>query len=351
MAASTPFHPHVPHMQRGTLTRENLTFGWPHRVAAALLVLIGAAFVAVTLAANLFRVGPAFDRLTNDFRPLMTQQSIQADRQGITSLSNASTEIQTKMLPALAGLLQMSPSQLSTMMGTQYPAVAKGLATVPQVTPTFSSLITTLDQQRPYFKAADEIPTASIPATSVPWSLFGVGLVAMGLGAIVWFRPRGAAIAVAVAGAALIAVPVALNMPHKASYADTLNTNLKPVYTQQMITQAQSSLTTLSAMGTQMQTKMLPAIATQLHMTPAQLNALFAQNFPATSATLASMPTTMGRFQNLVNTFNGRLADYNTMKPVSFAPIVWFMIGGGAALFLLGGTGVAITWRRAAQAS
>ena len=76
MATSTPFHFHVPHIRRGTLTRDNLTFGWPHRVAAALLVLIGAAFVAVTLAANLIHVGPAFDRLTNDLRPLMTPQAI-----------------------------------------------------------------------------------------------------------------------------------------------------------------------------------------------------------------------------------------------------------------------------------
>lgn len=351
MATSTPFHFHVPHIRRGTLTRDNLTFGWPHRVAAALLVLIGAAFVAVTLAANLFHVGPAFDRLTNDFRPVMTPQAIQADRQGIAAISGASSEIQTKMLPALAGQFGMTPAQFSTMMRTQYPAVATGLAAIPQVTPSFNSLITTLDQQRPYFQAADAIPTSSIPATSVPWSLFGVGLLAIGLGAIVWFKPRGAAVAVTLAGALLVAVPLALNMPHKASYADTMNSNLKPVYTQQMITHAESSLTTLSAMGTQMQTKMLPAVATQLNMTPAQLGAFFAKNFPNTSAALAGMPASLGRFQHLVGTFNGRLSDYNTMKPVSFAPIVWFMIGGGAALFLLGGAGVAITWRKAAATS
>jgi len=340
MAASTAVHTHL-HLP--AMSREKLAYGWPHRVAAGLLVLIGAAFVAVTLAANLFHVGPAFDRLTDDFRPVMTQKAIQTDQQDIAALTAANTEIQTKMLPALAQQLGMTPAQMSTMMAEQYPAVTEGLAAMPKVMPTFSSLVTTLDQQRPYFKAADEIPTASVPATSVPWSLFAVGLVAIGLGVWVWFKPRGSAVAVTVIGAALIAVPLILSMPHKASYADTLNANLKPVYTQQLITKADSSLTTLSAMGTEMQQKMLPDLATQLKMTPEELNAYFAQNFPTTMAALGGMPQSMARFQGLVTTFDQRLGDYNTLKPVSFEPIVWFMIGGGVALFLLGGTGVVIT--------
>ena len=265
MAASTTAHPHF-HLP--AMSRERLTFGWPHRVAAGLLVLIGAGFVAVTLAANLFSVGPAFDRLTDDFRPFMTQKTLQADQQGVDGLAAANTEIQGSMMPALAQQLGMSPQQFQAMMAEQYPAVTAGLAAMPKVTPQFSGLLTTLDQQRPYFKAADAIPTSSIPSTSVPWSLFAVGLITAGFGVWVWFKPRGSAIAVTVVGAALIAIPLVLNMPHKASYADTLNDNLKPVYTESMVTQANASLTTLGAMGTEMQQKMLPDMATQLKMTP-----------------------------------------------------------------------------------
>lgn len=343
MAASTTLHPHL-HLP--AMSREKLAFGWPHRVAAGLLVLIGGGFVAVTLAANLFSVGPAFDRLTEDFRPIMTEKAIATDRADIASLESAGTEIQSKMLPALAQQLGMTPAQFSTMMAEQYPDVTAGLAAVPEITPSFSGLVTTLDEQRPYFKAADAIPTTSVPSTSVPWSLFVVGLLTAGLGVWVWFKPRGSAVAVTVAGAALIVIPLILSMPHKASYADTLNENLKPVYTQELITGASSSLTTLSAMGTEMQQKMLPDLAAQLKMTPEQLNTFFAENFPATSAALAGLPDSLGRFQNLVTTFDGRLSDYNTLKPVSFVPIVWFMIGGGIALFLLGGAGVIITHKR-----
>ncbi len=340
--ASTTVHSHT---HRPAMTREKLAYGWPHRVAAGLLVVIGAGFVAVTLAANLFHVGPAFDRLTTDFRPVMTQKAIQTDQQDIAALTAASTEIQSRMIPALAQQLGMTPAEFGSMMTTQYPAVATGLAAVPQITPAFSGLVTTLDEQRPYFKAADAIPTSSVPATSVPWSLFVVGLLTAGVGVWVWFKPRGSAVAVTVVGAALVAIPLILSMPHKASYADTMNENLKPVYTQQLITQADSSVATLSAMGTEMQQKMLPDLAAQLKMTPQQLNTFMGQNFPDTSAALAGLPASLGRFQNLVATFDGRLSDYNTLKPVSFVPIVWFMIGGGAALFLLGGAGMVVTRR------
>jgi hypothetical protein len=343
MAASTTAHPHL-HVP--ALSREKLAHGWPHQVAAGLMVLIGAAFIAVTLAANLFNVGPAFDRLTDDFRPMMTQKSLQTAQQDIAGLSAASTEIQTSMMPTLAQQLGMTPEQFAASTAENYPAVAAGLAALPQITPSFSSLVATLDEQRPYFKAADEIPTASVPATSVPWSLLAVGVIAVGLGVWIWFRPRGSAVAVTVAGAALIAVPLILSMPHKASYADTLNDNLKPVYTQQMITQAESSLATLGAMGAEMQQKMLPDLAARLGMTPVELNAFLGENFPATSAALAGMPESMGRFQGMVSAFDARLGDYQTIQPVTLVPIVWFMIGGGIALFLLGGVGVLITARK-----
>ena len=48
------------------------------------------------------------------------------------------------------------------------------------------------------------------------------------------------------------------------------------------------------------------------------------------------MPGAMSRFQNLVAVFEQHLSDYKVLKPVSLAPIVWYMIAGGAVLFLLG---------------
>jgi hypothetical protein len=338
MTATVHTTTHRPHVSRATLS-----VGWPRRVVAVFMVFIGAAFVATTIVANLFHVGPAFDRLTDGFRPAMTHHAIQTDRQDVAGLSAAGTEIQGKLLPTLAQQLNMTPAQMTALMNSRYPAVAAGLNALPTITPTFNGLVTTLDQQRAPFASADAIPTKNAPATIVPWALLAVGIVTIGTGVVVWFRPRASTVIATAVGAALIAVPLALNMTTKASNADQLNSNLKPVYTQQLITQANGAVKTLSAMGTQLQTEMLPAMATQLKIAPEQLQAMLQQNFPATAAALKDLPSALGRFQALTTTFDQHLADYNTLKPVSFEPIVWVMLIGGIALFVLGGAGIVIT--------
>jgi hypothetical protein len=309
---------------------------WRRRVFATLMILVGLAFATTTLVVNLFYVGPAFDRLTDGFRPIMTAQSIQTNRQDLSQLSAAGTQIQTQMLPALAQQLNMTPAQMQQLMSSQFPAVAAGLQAIPTVTPTFNGLLTTLDQQRPLFNSADAIPTSSLPATTVPWSLLGIGIVIIAIGAYAWVSPKPGAAVAMIVGALVIVVPLSLSLTFKASDADKLNANLKPVYTQQMITHANGSLTTLGAMGTQFQSQMLPALAAQLKMTPAQAQQFLGHYFPATATALKNMPASMNRFHDLIARFQAHLNDYKTLKPVTFLPVVWLMIGGGIVLMLTG---------------
>jgi hypothetical protein len=316
------------------------------RVIAVLVMLIGAALVALTLIVNLFSVGPAFERLTDGFRPVMTQQSIATAQQDITGLGAAGTEFQTTVAPALGAQLGMTPAQLGTMMNSQFPAVSAGMTALPTIVPTFQGLMTTLDQQRPLFTSADAIPTKNLPATTLPWALLAAGLIVFGLGVYAWFAPRAGAILALFVGGLLIVVPLLMSLPQKASDADQMNANLKPVYTQQMITQANAGLSTLTAMGTQMQTAMLPALATQLKMSPTQMQQFLAANFPKTGAALTNMPAAMHRFQVLTGTFKAHLNDYNTLKPVSLVPIVWFLIGSGVGLVLLGSAGIGVSRSR-----
>ena len=119
-----------------------------------------------------------------------------------------------------------------------------------------------------------------------------------------------------------------------------MNSHLKPVYTAQMLTGAKGALTVVGAMGTEMQTKMLPALGQQLGMDQAQLQGFFQQNLPAMAAGMQTMPQALGRFQNLLRTFDGHLSDYNTLQPVSFVPIVWTMIIGGVVAMFAGALGL-----------
>jgi len=317
------------------MTRRSDT-GWATRIPAVIVMLIGVVLIGSTLMNNLFKVGPAFEDLTKGFRPVLTAQAIETARADVAGLGAAGEEFQTSVVPAMAEQFGMTPEEFTAYVEQGFPGVADGMAALPQIVPTFSGLIDTLDAQRDLFASADAIPTSDIPATTIPWALMIAGILALGLGIVMWFVPRTGGIIAMVFGVLLIVVPFALSLPTKAADADQMNANLRPVYTQTLITQAGAALTTMSTMGTEMSETMLPALADQLGMTTDQLQMFLGDNFPATAAALQSMPASMARFQGLVATFDANLDNYETLTTVSFAPIIWTVIVGGAVMLLAG---------------
>ena len=291
---------------------------------------MGAGLIAITLISNLFAVGPAFENLIVDFRPALTQSSIDTARADIAGLSAVQAEFSTKLAPALSQQLKMTPTQFNEFVTQSFPAVAAGMNALPNVVPTFNGLIDTLDQQRPLFASADAIPTKNLPATTVPWAMFGAGLLTLLIGFLMLRSPKAGGTAAIAAGLLLLLAPVALSLPAKAADADQLNANLKPVYTQALVTNATGALSTIGAMGNEMQTTMLPALATQLKMTPKELQTFLGSNFPATAQALQTMPASMERFNGLVKVFDENLANYNTLKPVGLANLILILmvIGG-----------------------
>ena len=310
--------------------------GWSTRIPAVIVMLIGVVLIGTTIVNNLFAVGPAFESLTDDFRPALTAQAVETARADIAALGAAGDEFRSAVAPAMAAQLGMTPEEFQAFVGEQYPAVGDGMAALPQIVPTFTGLIDTLDAQRDLFASADAIPTTDLPATTIPWALLIAGILSLGLGVFMWFVPRAGGIVAIVLGAALVIVPVALSLPTKAADADRMNANLQPVYTAEMIAQAGVALKTVSAMGTEMSGTMLPALADQLGMTEEQLQAFLGENFPATADALQNMPASMERFQGLVGAFEANLDNYDTMKSVSFEPIIWTVIVGGAVMFFMG---------------
>ena len=307
-----------------------------NKVVAALVALVGAGLVAITLISNLFAVGPAFENLIVDFRPALTQSSIDTARTDIAGLAEVQTEFTTKLAPALSQKLKMTPAQFNGFVSQNFPAVAAGMSALPSAVPTFNSLIKTLDDQRPLFTSADAIPSENLPATTVPWAMFGAGLLVLFIGLLMFRSPKAGGASAIVVGLLLLIVPIALSLPTKAADADQLNANLKPVYTQALVTNATGALTTIGAMGNEMQTKMLPALATQLKLRPEQLQSFLGTNFPATAQALQTMPASMERFNALVKVFDKNLTNYNTLKPVGLAGLILILMVAGGLITGLG---------------
>jgi len=310
---------------------------WQRRTAGAVVAAVGVTFIAVVIVNRLFAVGPAFERMSDGFRPNMKPAPIGQLQKDLNGLSAVRTEFDAKGVPMLAQALKLSPEQFRGLMVRRYPDVARGMDQLPSVVSQFRGVVGTLQAEQGRFARADAIPTSNLPATTVPWGLLAAGIVLMGLGLLVAIRPRGIGAGLVVAlGLLLVAAPLGLSLPQKASAADSMNDHLKPVYTVQMLTGARGALATVGLMGQQMQTKMLPDLGRQLGMDQAELHAFFRRNLPVMAAAMQTMPQSMGRFQSLLKTFDGHLADFDTLTSVAFVPIVWTMIGGGAVALLAG---------------
>ena len=306
------------------------------RIAAVVTIVVGIALIVTTFANSLFSVGPAFEEMVDDFRPIMTDEAIATARADLQLLGDATTEITTAAIPALAQQLGTDPAGFQAIMAQQFPDVATGLEQLPSILPTFNGLIDTLDEQQENFASADEIPTKDLPATTVPWGLLLVGLAAIGTGVFMWFRSRlGSFIALGL-GVAVVVVSLLFSLLGKAGDADDLNDALEPVYTVQTVDGASAALIVVQDMGNEMNREMLPFLAQQLGMQPEELQAFLGTSFPSMAAALGSMPDALARFELLSDTFRANLDNYDTLQPVRFSPIVITLVIGGVVIALAG---------------
>jgi len=309
-------------------------------VAPGLVILAGLAFIVVTFAQNLFAVGSDFEEMITDFRPALQDEVIATYRADIAGLSAVAEEFQTAVVPGLAQQLGMSPQDFGVLLGQQFPAVAQGMALLPEAGPTFAGLIDTLASQQDNFASADEIPTNKFVAQTVPWGFLIVGLIAIGLGAWMLFKgTRLTAIFAAVLGALIVIGSFVLSLPGKSADADALNEALEPVYTVETIEGAKGALVVIGAMGDEMGSAMIPGLGQMLGMDAEAVGQFLGANFPATAQALQTFPDSMGRFHQLVTTFDDNLDNYATLNPVKFSPIIWIFIAGGFLIIIGGALG------------
>lgn len=307
------------------------------KIAGVVVIAVGIVFIATTLINNLFEVGPAFEEMIDDFRPILSDESLATARTDIEGLEAAGAEFQTTVAPAMAQALGVTPEEFAALVQNNYPAVAQGMAALPEITATFSGLVETLQSQQELFASADAIPTDDLPATTVPWIITISGILAIVIGGLFFLPGRVWPILAVVLGVGLVITTFALSLPQKAADADQLNENLTPIYTQELIDGATVALGTVAAMGEQMQAQMLPDLAAQLGMSGDELAAFMGANFPATAAAMQTMPDSLERFEGFVGTFATNLDNYETVQSVSFTPIIWTLIVGGIVIMVAGG--------------
>jgi hypothetical protein len=295
---------------------------WQRMASGALVVVAGSVLVASAFMNNLFEVGPAFEEMIDDFRPLLTDEALETAMADIGGLGAVADEFENAVIPGMSLQLGMDLAQFGGFLNENFPAVAQGVAALPEISTTFSGLIGTLEAEQARFASADAIPAESLPATTVPWGMLGAGVLAVIIGLVMFGRLRLGSLLALVLGVGLVAVSAFLSLPQKAADADQLNANLEPVYTAELVAGAEGALQVVGAMGNDLQSAMLPALAQQLQMEPDQLVGFIGENLPAMGGVMANMDATI-----------------EVLKPVKFVPIIWTMIIVGIALVVFGAWG------------
>jgi hypothetical protein len=298
------------------------------RLPAFGVLAIGVVVLIVLFANNLFAVGTAFEELTDAFRPIMTDEAIATAEADVAGLGAVAEEFNTQVAPAVAQSLQMSPDDLGTFLGTNYPAVAAGVAALPEIVPQFTDVVGLLAAQQSNFESADAIPTTSVPASTVPWIILLIGVGAVLTAIYMLGRSKQAWLMATVFGVVVVALSLLLSFLPKSSAADDLNAALKPVYNAELVAGSAQAIGVVGAMGQQMQAELLPDLATQLQMSEEQM-AGFLSQFPATEAALGGLGDSLDRFQTMVTAFDGQLDNYNTIKDTGLYPISLLILIAG----------------------
>ncbi len=153
--------------------------------------------------------------------------------------------------------------------------------------------------------------------------------------------------AMVVIGAFLIVFPLATNLPGKSSATGDMMTAFRPQMATTALAQGVTDGQVMAAMGQQLNTQMLPALAAQLHMTPTQLSAFLASNYPAVGKGLAEFGTILPFFGNLNATMQAQQSNFQLADqiPTGFMPptsMTWLFVVPGGVLVLFGLFGLAL---------
>jgi len=305
------------------------------RLPAFGVLAIGVVVLIVLFANNLFTVGSAFEELTDAFRPIMTDEAIATAQADVAGLGAVSDEFQNDVAPAVAGALQMSPDQLNTFLGSNFPSVAAGVGALPEIVPQFTGVVGLLAEQQSNFESADAIPNGSLPASTVPWILLLIGIGAVVVGILMLGSNTKSWLIATAFGAVVVVLSLLLSFLPKSSAADDLNEALLPVYTQDLIDGSRQALGVVGAMGQEMQEKMLPALGQQLSMNEEQMAGFLGQ-FPATEAALGGLGDSLGRFQSMTTAFESQLDNYDTIKNTALYPISLTVLVAGLLIIVCG---------------
>ena len=307
------------------------------KVVATVAVVCGMGLIAVPFALSLFDRAPAGERVTNRFRDTLSPQGLHGLATNFQTMGALVDQFIHETSPALARRLHMTDRQFGSFVARDYPAVAAGVKEIPPLVAFVTPVAAQLEALHPQFAAVDSLPFLGLPLSTVPWILLAMGAALVVLGIVV-LRPRGRGplLVAAGLGMAMLVIPLALSYPSKASDATKVAAVGRVALSPKAAAGAQQANQLIDDMVTQVNTEMLPGLATRLRVSQSALEASIARDYPAVAKGLLAWRTIKPGAVELVRRQVASVPDAESLNGLDFTPLPWYIMGPGIALLIVG---------------
>ena len=316
------------------------------RVAAAVAIVLGIALVAIPIASSLFSRSRSAHRLADDVRPAMTKPALATAEKDKETVRAAVDEFNGPTLRQAAQAFGESPRQFSALLRKKFPEVAAGSRVLPVGVAHGDAILKVLERNRAKFDSADSFPVKGLSVRVGPWIFVALGLGFVLVGLVALRVPGRVPLAALVAlGLVPIVFAFAASLPRKASDSGDLVDALKPALSKQSVTSARFQMTTAERFVSQLNSGLLPALAKQLNVSPAQLTSSLERSSPAVVRALPQFKRILGEFDPLTVALVRDRHTYDETAKIKFTTLVWLLIGASCLVALA--AALALFWPRA----
>ncbi len=324
------------------------------RIITVVALVVGVVLVAIPIATNLFSKASAVDDLTDDLRPVFTDEQLTQADADMTAIEAMAAQLGGEAIPALAEQFGATPEAFAEGLATDHPAVGAGMQQLPVILPYFRQIVDGLRAEQGDFHLADAIPTKDLPAIVVPFLFLVPGLVLVAVAglALVRSRPRLVLPVALAIGAVLVIAPLVLCVPAKTQAVDDLTDAFRPTFSPEGLATTRQHLDTVHAMVDELVGQALPALAAGLSMPAADFQAFLGEQFPDVATGLGSIDAILGRFDGLVAAVESDATSFHRADSIPTSgtdtTLLHWLFEVPALVLLAGTGGIALATRLAA---
>jgi hypothetical protein len=297
----------------------------PRRPYVALIVL-GLGLVIAPSVFSMWHRAPMGRDMIDDFRPYMSEDTIDQFRTDLATIGRASDQTSTQVQPRLRGL-----SPRTSAAASESPSLRDFQQQWPGIDRDMRSMLDTMDANTARFQAVDELP----PFQLFPWFFVVPGTLVAATATLGLIRrghrrpPLAPAIVIAVAGAGLLVAPGVLQMFERAPRGGQMIDSFSPLMTQERVQRIQGYFLVIGAAEGTLRNQAVPALDNAGQGDDLDDVRQLGKEWPRISRTMAPM----------IGAMSDNLDNYQAVASLPPFPLFpWFFVIPGAVAIALAAT-------------